>query len=105
MSTAQWSTVASVRPRIRPPSSSTVTDALCASASATSSDEVTTVSSSLGDPLGDQPRCESLVQVDGLGAVQQIGCRLRSGASRQVDLAAVFDGDSNAAVSSGTAPP
>ena len=42
---AQWSTVARVRPRIRPPSSKTVTVALFASASAASSDEVTTVSS------------------------------------------------------------
>jgi xylulokinase len=45
MSTAQWSTVARVRPRIRPPSSSTVTVSLSAIASAASSEEVTTVSS------------------------------------------------------------
>ena len=45
MSVAQWSTVARVRPRIRPPSSSTVTESLCASTSAASSEDVTTVSS------------------------------------------------------------
>ena len=100
---AQWSTVASVRPRTRPPSSSTVAEPDAASTAAVGSDAVTTVNgrfagSASAINCGVKPSSMKMVSASPSSSTAASAIRRFSGTRRVVRIASEV---SNCDVSTG----